>query len=543
MQFHHAHGFRPQVGEVLERGVAGGATTRGWRSAPSRSRSTCPASGRSPAGTGPAGTPSNARCGAAAATCPGLSVRQGHVDGVAVAGRPGRAASSSTAPQRRGRPRRRRVRPVRPGRRRRAGARRRSAACAAWRTSTASTGSTTGRSRGRWPTRSPGRPTSTATRCIVFLHERGHFSVLLVRPTADAALKDLRHEAAFEAACRAIPGLAEWTDPDRARAGHRRPAGRPAAQRLPRAARPSTAGRAARARQRRRRGRDHHPDLRPRRGHDVPAGPAAARPARRRAPTPRLVGEPFDAWCDEQHAAVGARPRAHGRRPGPPLAGRRRRPDPAAAVGPDPGRGRGGPADRRRPARATSPCCELPSCLDPVEPLARAVYESGWRPAYSPGPPAANCATSSPRPSGRADVRARLRRGPRSPCFGAASWSGEDGPAGEEVEGLLGRGAGCGGEGDEGLAGVAGELEAFVVEGEVAGDGVVEVLGAGGVPADVVGGPEGANFSLRVVSSPMSSLSSGRRGSGRPRLGAARRCRRRPGSSRGRSRWPSGRGR
>jgi hypothetical protein len=29
---------------------------------------------------------------------------------------------------------------------------------------------------------------------------------------------------------------------------------------------------------------------------------------------------------------------------------------------------------------------ELPSCLDPVEPLARAVYESGWRAPYSPGP-------------------------------------------------------------------------------------------------------------------------------------------------------------
>jgi hypothetical protein len=29
---------------------------------------------------------------------------------------------------------------------------------------------------------------------------------------------------------------------------------------------------------------------------------------------------------------------------------------------------------------------ELPSCLDPAEPLARAVYETGWRPPYSPGP-------------------------------------------------------------------------------------------------------------------------------------------------------------
>jgi hypothetical protein len=29
---------------------------------------------------------------------------------------------------------------------------------------------------------------------------------------------------------------------------------------------------------------------------------------------------------------------------------------------------------------------ELPSSLDPVEPLARAVYESGWRRPFTPGP-------------------------------------------------------------------------------------------------------------------------------------------------------------
>ena len=52
--------------------------------------------------------------------------------------------------------------------------------------------------------------------CLVFLHERGHFSVVLVRPTADAALADLRVRAAYEAACRAIPVLAEWTDRARA---------------------------------------------------------------------------------------------------------------------------------------------------------------------------------------------------------------------------------------------------------------------------------------------------------------------------------------
>jgi 2-polyprenyl-6-methoxyphenol hydroxylase-like FAD-dependent oxidoreductase len=52
---------------------------------------------------------------------------------------------------------------------------------------------------------------------LLFLHERGIFSVLLARPSDDRVLADLRHEAAFEAAARAIPGLAEWTSPDRSR--------------------------------------------------------------------------------------------------------------------------------------------------------------------------------------------------------------------------------------------------------------------------------------------------------------------------------------
>lgn len=47
----------------------------------------------------------------------------------------------------------------------------------------------------------------------VFPHERGHISAVLIRPTADAELGVLRHLDAFEAACRAIPGLADWTDP------------------------------------------------------------------------------------------------------------------------------------------------------------------------------------------------------------------------------------------------------------------------------------------------------------------------------------------
>lgn len=52
---------------------------------------------------------------------------------------------------------------------------------------------------------------------IVFLHEHGTFSVLVVRPTVDRALLPLRHDVAFDAAVRAVPGLADWTDPDRSR--------------------------------------------------------------------------------------------------------------------------------------------------------------------------------------------------------------------------------------------------------------------------------------------------------------------------------------
>ncbi len=50
---------------------------------------------------------------------------------------------------------------------------------------------------------------------IVFRHERGIFSVLIVRLAGDPDLALLRHEPVFAAASRAVPGLAEWTDPER----------------------------------------------------------------------------------------------------------------------------------------------------------------------------------------------------------------------------------------------------------------------------------------------------------------------------------------
>jgi flavin-dependent dehydrogenase len=51
----------------------------------------------------------------------------------------------------------------------------------------------------------------------VFLQDNRTISAGIVRLSSDRELADLRFEGAFEAAARAIPGLAEWTDPERSR--------------------------------------------------------------------------------------------------------------------------------------------------------------------------------------------------------------------------------------------------------------------------------------------------------------------------------------
>src|SRR5690348_1806250 len=51
---------------------------------------------------------------------------------------------------------------------------------------------------------------------IVFLHDNGVFSTLIARSSDDRVLAELRHPDVFEAAARAIPTLATWTDPLRA---------------------------------------------------------------------------------------------------------------------------------------------------------------------------------------------------------------------------------------------------------------------------------------------------------------------------------------
>ncbi|HET6533639.1 MAG TPA: FAD-dependent oxidoreductase, partial [Actinoplanes sp.] len=49
----------------------------------------------------------------------------------------------------------------------------------------------------------------------VFLQDNRTYTMLIARPTADRRLADLRFTAAFEAAARAIPGLADWIDDER----------------------------------------------------------------------------------------------------------------------------------------------------------------------------------------------------------------------------------------------------------------------------------------------------------------------------------------
>jgi 2-polyprenyl-6-methoxyphenol hydroxylase-like FAD-dependent oxidoreductase len=218
---------------------------------------------------------------------------------------------------------------------------------------------------------------------IIFPHEHGYFSVLLVRPTSDAALKGLRHRAAFEAACRAIPGLDEWTDPARSS---------PVTEVLP--------GGPLRNAYRGQRGVD---------GRAVPGLVSVGDAVATTTPTfgrglattflqvvhlmalldhgtaPDQLAEEFDGWC-EQNMLPWVLDHLH-------MDGElvRRwegidvdldRPLPSdlvlAAVEQDP-----------RIGAAAGPYLTmrgLPSCLDQVEPLAHAVYATGWRPAFSPGP-------------------------------------------------------------------------------------------------------------------------------------------------------------
>jgi len=220
---------------------------------------------------------------------------------------------------------------------------------------------------------------------IIFLHEQGIFSVLLVRPTADPVLSQLRHEAPFSAACQAIPGLADWVDPARSRPITPVLPGGP----LLNAYRGQT-------------GPDGHlalPGL-------VFVGDAVATttPTFGRGITTTLlqaqqllrlidehgtdtgaIGESFDAWCAEQirpwvddHVHMDE-------------ATRRR------WAGQDIDLSQPLPSDRILAAATADPSIRaaavgyvrmtsLPSSLGAIEPRARALYTNGWRPSPAPGP-------------------------------------------------------------------------------------------------------------------------------------------------------------
>lgn len=212
----------------------------------------------------------------------------------------------------------------------------------------------------------------------VFPHEHGHISVVLIRPTADAEFGIFRHLDAFEAACRAIPGLAEWTDPQVATPTsdilvgrgllnvYRPQLGRPGLVALGDAVATTapTAGR----------------------GLAMAGMQIGALLALLDARVdPATIADPFGAWCDtwmrpwvEDHMAFDTetvrRWQGHDLDLGQPLTSAAI----VAAAQADP---------RIEPKVAPFLAMDaLPSSLATVETMARAVYETGWRQPTTDGP-------------------------------------------------------------------------------------------------------------------------------------------------------------
>jgi hypothetical protein len=250
---------------------------------------------------------------------------------------------------------------------------------------------------------------------LLFLHEAGHFSVLFVCPTADGALKPLRFDAVFDEACRAVPALAVWTDPDRAGPTS-----------------PVMVGGALRNiyRSQRRLGGlvsvgDAVATTTPTRGRGVAMAFTQVDALLRLlddGADPGSVARPFGAWCDEQirpwvedHIAI----------------------DTEAVA-----RWQGADLDLSRPL-STERICEaaqadpriyehagpyfsmtgLPSCVQPAEPLARAVYETGWRAPYAAGPSRDELVEVIRGAASHTNAAAPTRKAPlTASAHGVASW-------------------------------------------------------------------------------------------------------------------------
>jgi 2-polyprenyl-6-methoxyphenol hydroxylase-like FAD-dependent oxidoreductase len=226
---------------------------------------------------------------------------------------------------------------------------------------------------------------------ILFLHERGIFSVLLVRPTSGRDLVGLRHNEAFEAACRAIPALATWTDPERSL---------PLTDVLPGGTlanyyRPQTGVD----------GRLVTPGLvtvgdavcttTPNFGRGITTSLQQAEELLRlvdeHGEDVEAVGHAFDRWCAtemrpwvEDHVRMDEDQRRRWEGGDVDLSERLPSNLILAAAEVDPAIG---------PALAPYLMMSAgPSCLDEVEPRARAVFASGWRPAFADGPSRAELA-------------------------------------------------------------------------------------------------------------------------------------------------------
>ena len=220
---------------------------------------------------------------------------------------------------------------------------------------------------------------------LVFLHEKGIFSALIIRSTADRDLVGLRHVRAFEAASAAIPGLAAWTGTEVAEAltdvlpggpllnvyrGQRGPAGRLALPGLvfvgdavctttPNFGRGLTTS-LTQVSELLRLVDEHGPDV-------------------------EAVGEDLDAWDEarmrpwvEDHIAMDHAQARRWAGDDVDLAGRLPSDVIMMAASQDPSIG-----------EAVGPYLSmqaLPSALRTVEEQARAVYRTGWRPQPDPGP-------------------------------------------------------------------------------------------------------------------------------------------------------------
>ena len=416
MQFHHAHAFRPQVVQALERELP--EALRQWLAAgaePVQLR--LPAGQEMPAGMRSRRMTFERALRTAALTVPGFEVWHGHVEDVT--SRHGRAVGIRVdggilpadlvidASGRAGRA----TRSLRPA---------------------VTSGGRCGiayvdRQYQLLPGADPGPLVNPIAwqaeldgyQALVFVHEHGIFSVLLARPIADPVLAQLRHEAAFTAACRAIPGLADWTDPDRAR---------PITPVLP-------GGSLLNAY----RGQSG-PDGRLARPGLVFAGDAVATttPTFGRGIATTLLqaqrllrltdehgtdtgalGESFDAWCAEyikpwvdDHVQMDEAIQRRWAGEGVALS----QPLPSdlilAAAEADPG--------IRAVAGGYLSMTELPASLRSAEPRARALYASGWRPRPAPGPGRAELAEivlAALRVAAlpAAEPRTRLLTGPAGP--------------------------------------------------------------------------------------------------------------------------------